>query len=133
MIFVDTGAFIARYMGSDQYHSIAERRWKKIEKTSESLLTTNFVLDEMFTLLGRWADYSFAAKKAHLIYSASRIEIARPGEEHELEALALFEKLADQKVSFTDCVSFVFMKKRKIKQVFSFDEHFTRAGFALFS
>ena len=35
------------------------------------------------------------------------------------------------KVSFTDCISFVLMRKRQIKRVFAFDRHFMHAGFTL--
>lgn len=133
MIFIDTGAFIAKYLASDQYHASGIRRWKKLESSSALLLTSNFVLDETLTLLGRWSSYSFAAKKAQLIYSSTRIEIIRPEEEDERAALKLFEKFADQKVSFTDCISFALMKKRKVRQVYSFDKHFARAGFSILS
>lgn len=57
--------------------------------------------------------------------------ILRSGQEEELMAIDLFEKYADQGVSFTDCLSFVLMDKRKLKRVFSFDQHFERAGFTL--
>lgn len=59
--------------------------------------------------------------------------IRRPDEKDEINALELFEKYADQKVSFTDCLSFVIMQRLKIKQVFSFDNHFKYAGFELIS
>ncbi len=45
----------------------------------------------------------------------------------------LFEKYADQRVSFTDCISFVLMRRHKIRQVFSFDRHFELAGFVVWS
>jgi len=43
-----------------------------------------------------------------------------------------FQKYADQKVSFTDCISFAMMKRLQIKQVFTFDYHFSLAGFDVF-
>ena len=52
-------------------------------------------------------------------------------QEDEYEALELFEKYADQEVSFTDCVSFVLMRVKNLRTVFSFDTHFERAGFQL--
>ena len=132
MIFVDTGAFVARYMESDQHHKAALKTWKRADVSGERLLTSNFVLDETFTLLGRWASYPFAAQKARLIYSSTRIEILRPDEKDELKALAFFEKFADQGVSFTDCVSFTLMNRYKARKAFSFDKHFERAGYGLF-
>ncbi|MGH7198974.1 MAG: type II toxin-antitoxin system VapC family toxin [Planctomycetaceae bacterium] len=53
----------------------------------------------------------------------------RPDAEHELEALGLFEKYADQQVSFTDCVSFVLMRRHHVRAAFTFDRHFAFAGF----
>ncbi len=47
----------------------------------------------------------------------------------ELQAIELFEKYADQKVSFTDCISFVLMKKAGLNKAFTFDRHFRLAGF----
>jgi predicted nucleic acid-binding protein len=89
------------------------------------------VLDETFTLLGRWAGYAFAAQRAKIILSSSAITILRPNEHDEIEAVDLFEKFADQRVSYTDCISFVLMRLNKIEQVFAFDRHFERAGFQI--
>ena len=95
----------------------------------EHCVTSNFVLDEAFTLLARRASYAFAAGKARLIYASSTLDILRPDSEAEIAALDLFEKFADQKVSFTDCISFVLMREVGITQAFTFDSHFERAGF----
>jgi predicted nucleic acid-binding protein len=43
----------------------------------------------------------------------------------------LFRKFADQKVSFTDCVSFVLMRKQRLTRAFSFDRHYEQAGFEI--
>ncbi len=131
MIFIDTGAFIARYLSRDQHHQEARRLWGELSKRKGRLWTSNFVLDETFTLLARHAGYAFAAERAHHILSSQALEILRPQEKEERLAVELFAKYADQKVSFTDCVSFVFMRSLKIKQAFSFDAHFERAGFHL--
>ena len=45
------------------------------------------------------------------------------------QAIDTLEKYADQKITFTDCVSFVLMKKEGIKRAFSFDFHFRLAGY----
>jgi predicted nucleic acid-binding protein len=129
MIFIDTGAFIARYLASDQHHKIAVQTWEKIRLAREPLLTSNFVLDETFTLLARRADYKFAAEKARLIYTSNSLEILRPNSLTELAGLELFDKFADQEVSFTDCISFALMREWNVRHVFTFDSHFERAGF----
>jgi predicted nucleic acid-binding protein len=129
MTFIDTGALLARYLRNDQHHKAATLLWNKIRVTREHCVTSNFVLDETFTLLARRASYAFAAEKARIIYAASSLEILRPDSLTELAALNWFEKYADQETSFTDCVSFALMREANIQTAFSFDSHFERAGF----
>ncbi|HET6878851.1 MAG TPA: PIN domain-containing protein [Pirellulales bacterium] len=131
MIFVDSGAFLARYLKNDQYHVRAQAAWRRLAKSRERCATTNFVLDETFTLLGRRANYEFAAERARTIYDSSFLLVLRPTKPDELEALDWFEKFSDQQVSFTDCVSFAMMRSNKIKRAFTFDLHFQLAGFAV--
>lgn len=132
MIFIDTGAFLARFIEQDQYHHKSILFWNELKNLQEQCFTSNFVLDETFTLLARRAGYSFAAQRAQNVYSSTQLTILRPTQEDELEAIELFEKYSDPAVSFTDCVSFVLMKKEKLQRAFSFDEHFEKAGFKLF-
>ncbi|NNN07222.1 MAG: PIN domain-containing protein [Elusimicrobia bacterium] len=131
MIFIDTGAFLGRYLTADQFHARAVAGWTRLAKEGERCCTSNFVLDETLTLLARRANYAFAADRGRAIRNSKALEILRPSEKIEGEALDLFEKFADQRVSFTDCVSFALMRERRVKRAFAFDEHFARAGFAL--
>jgi predicted nucleic acid-binding protein len=129
VIFVDTGAFVARYVQRDGQHSRAKRVWAEIEKLRNACFTSNFVLDETFTLLGRQTSYAFAAERARALLGSKALTILRPDAEDELAALDLFARFADQKVSFTDCTSFVLMRRHRLSRAFTFDRHFLAAGF----
>lgn len=129
MIFIDTGAFIARYLKNDQYHRKARSHWEVLKQDNRPCVTTNFVLDETFTLLARRSSYPFAAIRAEKIYSSDALTILRPDRQDELSALELFGKYADQSVSFTDCVSFAMMDRHQVRTAFTFDNHFRIAGF----
>jgi predicted nucleic acid-binding protein len=131
VIYIDTGAFIARYVVRDNHHESAVRCWKEMEQTGARCFTSNFVLDEAFTLLARRTTYVFAADRARHILASPALTILRPGAEQEGRAVELFEKYADQDVSFTDCISFVLMVEAKLKRAFTFDRHFQSAGFTL--
>lgn len=131
MIFIDTGAFLARYLTRDQHHRQAKKSWKALGRGSWKCYTSNFVLDETFTLLARRSSYAFAAARARALYASATLEILRASREDELQAIAAFEKFSDQEVSFTDCVSFSLMKRKGIKRAFAFDRHFEDAGFEL--
>lgn len=131
MIFIDTGAFLARHVASDQHHEAAVEAWSELAAGRTPCTTSNYVLDETFTLLARRAGHSFAVERARNILSSASMTILRPGHEEELAALDDFEKYGDQEVSFTDCVSFVLMRKAKLKRAFTFDAHFRYAGFRM--
>lgn len=131
MIFVDTGAFLGRYIERDQYHQLAMAGWREVTASPSRCYTSSFVLDETLTCLGRRTSYEFAAERARNLLASNVLEILRPEPEHEIQALNDFEKFADQRVSFTDCVSFALMRSRRIQRVFSFDRHFALAGFEL--
>lgn len=131
MIFVDTGAFLARYLARDRYHAAAQKAWGQLPSRPWRVHTSNFVLDETFTLLARWAGYDFAAERAESLLTSTTLNILRPDSSEELDAIELFRKFADQQVSFTDCVSFALMRRNGIGRVFGFDRHFRHAGFEL--
>ncbi len=132
VVFIDTGAWIARYLRRDQYHSQALKSWKHIAKRQERCFTSNFVLNETFTYLARRSGPGFAVDKARNIYASRDLVILRPIEEEELAALDFFEKFGDQQISFTDSVSFALMSKHRLKRAFTFDRHFSMAGFSTF-
>lgn len=131
MIFVDTGAFLARYLARDQHHDVARNGWHHLSSGPGELFTSSFVLDETFTLLGRWTTPAFAADRAENLLTSDRLAILRPDADDELAAVALFRKFGDQRVSFTDCISFALMRRHGIERVFGFDRHFPLAGFRL--
>lgn len=128
-LFVDTGAFLGRHIKRDQHHAVARAAWKTVEKRRDRCYTSSFVLDEVFTLLGRRCGYSFAAERARQLLMSRALVILRPEAEDELRALEWFKSFAEHEVSFTDCVSFALMKRHRLSRAFGFDRHFRDAGF----
>jgi hypothetical protein len=131
VIFIDTGAFLGRYDERDPFHSRADRGWKRLDDEKLRCFTSSFVLDETFTLLARRVTYEYAADKADTILGSKVLRILRPTAEDEFEAVRLFRKYADRRVSFTDCISFVLMRRQRLRKAFAYDVHFERAGFEL--
>lgn len=129
MIFIDTGAFLARYVQRDQHHAMATAFWDTLTRENVPCFTSSLVLSETLTLLGRRATYLFAAERARQLYSSTVLKILRPEVNDEVAALVVFEKYADRKVSFCDCVSFVLMRRLGITDAFTFDNYFATAGF----
>ncbi|CAK0762624.1 PilT domain-containing protein [Gammaproteobacteria bacterium] len=131
-IFVDTGAYLARFHTADQRYQQAYQAWEQVQNQQRVVVTSHHVIDELATLLARRTDYGFSARKIGQIYASQLALIERSSERDEQTALAFFQKYADQKVSFTDCISFAMMMRLQIRQVFTFDYHFALAGFEVF-
>lgn len=128
---MDTGAIVGRLVARDQHNRAATSFWNELASASIPCITTNLVMAEALTLVGRRTSYRFAANQARELYSSNILQIMRPAPVDEIDALSLFEKFSDQRVSFVDCVSFVLMRRHKIQDVFGFDRHFSSAGFTL--
>jgi len=97
-----------------------------------NLVTSDYVLDESITLIRLAHSHSKASEFARTTINSKLVRILYVGEEVYLESLDLFERSMDKTWSFTDCTSFVLMRKAGISQTFAFDPHFSQAGFRVF-
>ncbi len=131
MIFIDTGAFLARFLPSDQHHGEAVLYWAKLSNASTLCFTSSHVLSETLTLLARRAGHHFAAERARQIYASEELNVLRSTANDEADAIVWLEHLAGENVGFVDCISFALMRRRGIEDVFGFDGHFQAAGFRL--
>lgn len=132
LFFADTSALKAVFDKDDEFHERAIPFWEKARSEKIGFLTSNFVLDEFYTLarshLGKSAVLQF---HRDLVKSKAQIKIVRISIKDEVEAWRFFEKLPGRRLSFTDCTSFALVKRLGLKGVFTFDRHFKKAGFTL--
>jgi hypothetical protein len=129
-VFIDTGAFVAKEIARDQHHDPACETWESIALSGVPLFSSEHVLDESATLLARRTNYAFAGDWGRDALESGVEWLSM--EVGDLErAFGLMRKFADQGVSFTDAVSFVLMKRHKIRHAFAFDRHFAAAGFRI--
>jgi predicted nucleic acid-binding protein len=101
----------------------------KKELTVKNLVTSDYVLDESITLIRLAYSHSKAAEFARTTVNSRLVKVLYVGEEVFLESLDLFERSKDKAWSFTDCTSFILMKRTGLLQAFAFDPHFEPAGF----
>ncbi len=125
MIFVDTGAWYAWYITSDPDH---ERASVWFQQVSDRLLTTDYVLDELFTLLKvrGHAEIAFAMGEDLISGTACEIEYVQPAD--FWQAWKVFSTFRDKGWSFTDCTSRVVMERLGVTKAVAFDEHFRQFG-----
>ena len=125
MIFVDTGAWFAAFVPNDAHHAAA-RRW--LDSNTEPLLTSDYVLDELLTLLRVRGEQSRAFILGEQILSESIVSLHLVTVREIQVAFEIFRKFDDKAWSFTDCVSRVVMEELKIPTAFAFDDHFRQFG-----
>lgn len=119
-IFVDTSAWMALLDGGDCHHQRALSYFDLVKHES-LLISSNYVFDELYTLSLMNVGYA-QSMKIHKILS----NLQAGG---SLSVVWVDENLGRKAWSFTDCVSFCVMKETDIKEVFTFDHHFTQMGF----
>jgi predicted nucleic acid-binding protein len=131
-IFIDTSAWDAIEDSKDPNHEIALSFAETIAGKYR-LVTTNFILDETYTLLLMNVGYNCVLRFKHNIDEMSKlgvITVIHLSKLLEETAWEVFEQFnIDKKWSFTDCTSKVVMEQRKILEAFAFDHHFEQMGF----
>jgi hypothetical protein len=131
-IFVDTSGWDAIADGGDPNHETALLFRDEIAG-QRRLVVTNYILDELYTLLLMNVGYQRVVefkRKLDVLVQEGILEVIWVSEEMAAEAWTVFEQFnVDKHWSFTDCVSYVVMKRRDIAEAFAFDHHFGQMGF----
>jgi predicted nucleic acid-binding protein len=125
MIFVDTGAWIARFYPADQHHAVA-RQW--FAQNQQPLLTTDYIVDETLTVLKARGEPARALQLGALFFTGQLTRLYYLTEGDVLSAWQIFRQYTDKDWSFTDCTSKLVLERLAIAQACSFDQHFRQFG-----
>lgn len=130
-IFLDSSIFKAIIDSHDDFHTQATSLWKEFILSNIPLITTNYILDETFTLIRIKCNLKRAIELRNFLSRPKvNIYIERVTIDDDASAWDWFIK-DWSKLSFTDCVSFAVMKRLGIKYAATFDDHFSKAGFEI--
>jgi len=132
-IFIDTTAWVALENKRDIYHQEALRFRDEITMAHYRLYTSNYVLDESYTLLLLNVGYARTTAfmdAIHRLEQARVLSIIRVSQDMGSRAEDVFRRFnRDKSWSFTDCTSRVIMEMLGITEAFAFDKHFEQMGF----
>ena len=124
--FADTFYFLALRNRRDAAHSQA------VELTAlhpwRSLVTTGWVLTEVADALAAPANRQGFIDLLSLLRSEGATVVSFDDELY-LRGIDLYGRRPDKAWSLTDCVSFVVMEERGIREALTGDRHFEQAGF----
>lgn len=124
-VFVDTGGWFAYFVRRDSDH-MAAVDWMR--QNRQPLVTTDYVLDELFTLLKLRESHRVAAAAGTALLDQSVTRLERVGEADFRAAWGVFQQYSDKRWSFTDCTSKVIMERLSVTHAFAFDSHFEEFG-----
>jgi predicted nucleic acid-binding protein len=128
MIFVDTSAFLAIENRRDTHHAKALSFRDMCLKKGEGFVTSDYILDESYTIMRLRAGHATAIQFGQDLRSSQLLSIRYVTPEIIEEAWLVFKTFADHDFSFTDCTSFILMEQLRINTAFTFDAHFREYG-----
>lgn len=128
-VFADTCYWIALLNPRDQTHNIAIRVSKGL--TDYRTITTEEVLTELLNYFGARGPHfrSAAAKLVERMQADRSIQILPQTHEGFLAGLRLYKARPDKGYSLTDCISMEALRREKLSEVLTNDEHFKQEGF----
>jgi len=127
MTFIDTSAFYAVLDRDDDNHQKARRLWNDVFSDDNTIVTSNYVLVESFTLIQH--RLGLEAVRAFQEDVLSLISIEWVTEATHRSGVSALLAASRRKLSLVDCVSFELMRTLGIKTAFAFDPHFAEQGF----
>jgi uncharacterized protein len=126
---VDTWGWAALEDSKDPLHKAAAKCYEQYSSGSGRVLTSNFVLDETFTLLFRRRPYDEAWRFATGLMQSQLICVEVVTEPRFLRAFDLRKKFSDKpRISFTDLTSMAIMTEMKVTDILTADAHFVQVG-----
>ena len=116
----------------DRRHREAAAAFEESLSAKALLMTTDYVLDETFTLLFRRLSVHKARESLEALMAAAEqgaFEVATINVARFHEAVRLRLKYRDKpEISFTDFTSMVVMQESGVKRILTEDRHFTQVG-----
>ena len=130
-VFVDTGAWIALAVAGDPYHERARATWESLRLAAAVIHTSVPVVIETFTFLDRNGGRQLATQWRDQVTGLRAVRIMETGLSDLTKAWPWLGRGELVRLSVVDALSFVLMKRNRLRAAFGYDQHFAQAGFRL--
>ena len=130
-LFVDTAGWMACADGGDAAHVKCCAVRDDALEAGQTLITTDFVVDETLTLIRFRLGVGAAEAWWQQIDGSQRVRWERIDSARFEKARELFFKYRDKDFSFTDCTSFATMRDIRLTHALTTDRHFRQMGFQI--
>ncbi len=131
-LFVDTWGWLTLHDKREAQHQEIVKLYRSFRSQAGAIYTTDYVLDETFTLFFKRLTPARAKRSMEMLINAFREEdfnLVWITAERFVQTQALRIKYLDKpQISFTDLTSMAVMKELGIEAVLTGDAHFTQVG-----
>jgi predicted nucleic acid-binding protein len=125
-VFADTSYYVGLLSERDAFHPLAIE-WS--ERLLSRMVVTEYVLVELGSALSGPQDRHLFVPFVERLLNVPGTVFISASETLFRQGLALFKNRPDKEWSLVDCISFVVMKQRRLKEALTTDRHFVQAGF----
>ena len=126
-VFVDTSAFLALLNVQDTYNAQAREQWRKLIENEALAFTNNYVLLETMAILQNRQGLGLVRNFQNELLPLLQVEWL--DEILHYSAVQHLFAANRRQLGMVDCASFETMSRLGIREVFSFDPHFSEQGF----
>ncbi|NES73720.1 MAG: type II toxin-antitoxin system VapC family toxin [Okeania sp. SIO2D1] len=127
-LFVDIWGWLTLHYKNESKHQETVNLYRRFTSQNQRIYTTDYVLDETFTLFFKRLHPALASQSMKLlieVFKAEKFNLVWITEERFFKAQELRIKFVDKPlISFTDLTSMVVMKEFGIECVLTGDAHF---------
>lgn len=130
-LFADTSGWGHLADPTQAHHTLAATLYRAARQQRRKVVTTNYVLAELVSLLISPLHLPFSTRVALLesLKASPHVEIVHVDPTLDAAAWTLLKSRPDKDWSLVDCASFVVMQQRGLREALTTDHHFEQAGF----
>jgi predicted nucleic acid-binding protein len=128
-VFLDTSYLLALELANDQNHQAAQAHWRQIITNANVFVTTSYIFDEVVTYFNSRNHHAKAVQVGNYLLLSPSVQLVHVDETLFYLGWTYFQQHKDKQYSLTDSISFIIMQQYDIQVAYTFDQHFTQAGF----
>ena len=134
-VLIDAWGWLTLYDASERQHQTVKALYSKLLNSSARIYTTDFILDETFTLFFKRLNSYQAQHAVQTLYTAlgsPPLSLISIDSSLFAKTVDLRLKYADKpRISFTDLSTMVVMQELGIQTIITEDAHFLQVGLGL--
>ena len=128
LIFVNTSGWLALYNPNDPNHPAARMLWDDLRSQPVRFVTTDYVLDQVFTAMKFFGSLDAAQALNTVINNTSLLRFFMTDSVIFERAWKVFVSDEHPQFTFTDCINYAVIQYLGADEVFTFDRNFSAPG-----